>query len=79
MGSADDRRFEVLRAIGYRKVAAASMMPGLSTTMPPYVMIPRMLPGAGSAYLGVAHKPLTAPRVIGIALLAAGVFLVVRD
>jgi hypothetical protein len=25
--------------------------------MPPYVMIPRMLPGAGSAYLGVAHKP----------------------
>jgi hypothetical protein len=26
-------------------------------TMPPYVMIPRMLPGAGSAYLGVAHKP----------------------
>src|SRR5205085_1358255 len=29
----------------------------LSTKMPPYVMIPRMLPGAGSAYLGVAHKP----------------------
>jgi hypothetical protein len=29
----------------------------LSTNMPPYVMIPRMLPGAGSAYLGVAHKP----------------------
>ncbi len=29
----------------------------LSTTMPPYVMIPRMLPGAGAAYLGVAHKP----------------------
>ena len=26
---------EVLRAIGYRKVAAQSMMPGLSTTMPP--------------------------------------------
>ena len=25
--------------------------------MPSYVMIPRVLPGAGSAYLGVAHKP----------------------
>lgn len=24
--------------------------------LPPYVMIPRLLPGAGSAYLGVAHK-----------------------
>jgi hypothetical protein len=29
----------------------------LSTDLPPYVMIPRLLPGAGSAYLGVAHKP----------------------
>jgi transporter family-2 protein len=29
--------------------------------------------------LGIAQKPLTAPRVIGIVLLAAGVFLVVRD
>src|SRR5256885_10626865 len=29
----------------------------LNPTMPSYVMIPRMLPGAGSAYLGVAHKP----------------------
>ena len=26
---------EVLRAIGYRKVAAQSVMPGLSTSMPP--------------------------------------------
>lgn len=25
--------------------------------MPAYVMIPRMVPGTGSAYLGVAHKP----------------------
>jgi hypothetical protein len=25
--------------------------------LPPYVMIPRMVPGTGSAYLGVAHKP----------------------
>lgn len=25
--------------------------------LPAYVMIPRVLPGAGSAYLGVAHKP----------------------
>jgi len=29
----------------------------LNPAMPSYVMIPRMLPGAGSAYLGVAHKP----------------------
>jgi len=28
-----------------------------SPNLPPYVMIPRTLPGAGSAYLGVAHKP----------------------
>ena len=28
---------EVLRALGYRKVAQPSMMPGLSTTMPPVV------------------------------------------
>ncbi len=25
--------------------------------LPPYVMIPRQVPGTGSAYLGVAHKP----------------------
>jgi hypothetical protein len=29
----------------------------LTPEMPSYVMIPRLLPGAGSAYLGVAHKP----------------------
>ncbi|MFL5341024.1 MAG: DUF1501 domain-containing protein, partial [Gemmataceae bacterium] len=29
----------------------------LTPQLPAYVMIPRMLPGAGSAYLGVAHKP----------------------
>jgi len=29
----------------------------LSPDLPAYVMIPRMLPGAGAAYLGVAHKP----------------------
>jgi hypothetical protein len=29
----------------------------LSAHLPAYVMIPRLLPGAGSAYLGVAHKP----------------------
>jgi hypothetical protein len=28
---------EVLRALGYRKVAAQSIMPGLSTTLPPKV------------------------------------------
>lgn len=31
---------EVLRALGYRKVANPSMMPGLSTTMPPLVSSP---------------------------------------
>jgi hypothetical protein len=29
----------------------------LTPNMPAYVMIPRMNPGCGSAYLGVAHKP----------------------
>jgi uncharacterized protein (DUF1501 family) len=29
----------------------------LTPELPAYVMIPRVLPGAGSAYLGVAHKP----------------------
>jgi len=29
----------------------------LSPQLPAYVMIPRMVPGTGSAYLGVAHKP----------------------
>ncbi|MFQ3593807.1 MAG: DUF1501 domain-containing protein [Gemmataceae bacterium] len=29
----------------------------LSPTLPAYVMIPRMVPGTGSAYLGAAHKP----------------------
>jgi hypothetical protein len=29
----------------------------LNPTLPAYVMIPRLLPGAGSAYLGIAHKP----------------------
>jgi hypothetical protein len=28
-----------------------------NTTLPAYVMIPRQVPGTGSAYLGVAHKP----------------------
>jgi hypothetical protein len=28
----------------------------LSPQLPPYVMIPRLVPGTGSAYLGVAHK-----------------------
>jgi hypothetical protein len=28
-----------------------------SPTLPPYVMIPRMVPGTGSAYLGAAHRP----------------------
>jgi hypothetical protein len=29
----------------------------MTPELPAYVMIPRMLPGAGPAYLGVAHKP----------------------
>jgi hypothetical protein len=29
----------------------------LNPTLPAYVMIPRMNPGTGSAYLGVSHKP----------------------
>jgi hypothetical protein len=29
----------------------------LRPELPAYVMVPRMVPGAGSAYLGVAHKP----------------------
>jgi hypothetical protein len=29
----------------------------LSPHLPAYVMIPKLLPGAGSAYLGVSHKP----------------------
>src|SRR6516162_10257596 len=29
----------------------------LNPQLPSYVMIPRLLPGAGPAYLGVAHKP----------------------
>jgi hypothetical protein len=29
----------------------------LTPQLPAYVMIPRLLPGAGPAYLGVAHKP----------------------
>ncbi len=30
---------------------------GLTPHLPTYVMIPRMVPGTGPAYLGVAHKP----------------------
>jgi hypothetical protein len=29
----------------------------LDPRLPPYVLIPRQVPGTGSAYLGVAHKP----------------------
>lgn len=29
----------------------------LTPQLPAYVMIPRMVPGTGSSYLGVAHKP----------------------
>jgi hypothetical protein len=36
---------------------ASEQLGKLNPELPAYVMIPRMLPGAGSAYLGVAHKP----------------------
>ena len=35
----------------------AKQLGHLSPHLPPYVMIPRMLPGAGAAYLGPAYKP----------------------
>ena len=40
----------------------------LTPELPAYVMIPRLLPGAGSAYLGVSHKPFETqadPAAIG--------------
>lgn len=40
----------------------------LNPTLPTYVMIPRMVPGAGSAYLGVSRKPfetLADPAQVG--------------
>ena len=35
----------------------AEQLGHLNPQLPTYVMIPRLLPGANSAYLGVAHKP----------------------
>ena len=35
----------------------AEQLGHLNPTLPAYVMIPRLLPGANSAYLGVAYKP----------------------
>jgi hypothetical protein len=35
----------------------AEQLGHLNPTLPTYVMIPRMVPGAGSAYLGVSFKP----------------------
>ncbi|OYW17139.1 MAG: hypothetical protein B7Z55_13130, partial [Planctomycetales bacterium 12-60-4] len=35
----------------------STQLGNLDPELPPYVMIPRMVPGTGSAYLGVAHKP----------------------
>lgn len=36
---------------------AAEQLGHLNPTLPTYVMIPRMVPGSGSAYLGVSYKP----------------------
>lgn len=35
----------------------AEQLGKLNPRLPPYVMIPRMVPGTGSAYLGVSNKP----------------------
>jgi uncharacterized protein (DUF1501 family) len=35
----------------------AEQLGRLNSQMPAYVMIPRMVPGSGAAYLGVAHNP----------------------
>lgn len=36
---------------------AAEQLGHLNPTLPTYVMIPKMVPGSGSAYLGVSYKP----------------------
>jgi hypothetical protein len=36
---------------------ASEQLGHLNPDLPTYVMIPKLLPGAGSSYLGVAHKP----------------------
>lgn len=46
----------------------AEQLGHLNPTLPTYVMIPKMVPGSGSAYLGVANKPfetLADPAAIG--------------
>ncbi len=37
--------------------AAAEQLGKLNPRLPAYVMIPRMVPGTGAAYLGVSCKP----------------------
>jgi transporter family-2 protein len=58
-----------VRTLGAGGVVAATIAGQLTAS----VVIDRF------GLLGVAEKPLTAAKVAGIALLAAGVFLIVRD
>jgi transporter family-2 protein len=58
-----------VRALGAGGVVAATIAGQLSMS----VVVDHF------GWLGVARQPITAPRVAGILLLAAGVFLVVRD
>lgn len=58
-----------VRTLGAGGVTAATIAGQLTTS----VVLDRV------GILGLEQRALTAPRVLGIALLAAGVFLVVRD
>jgi transporter family-2 protein len=58
-----------VRALGAGGVVAATIAGQLSMS----VVVDHF------GWLGVARQPITVPRVAGILLLAAGVFLVVRD
>jgi transporter family-2 protein len=58
-----------VRTLGAGGVVAATIAGQLTAS----VVIDRF------GLLGIAQKPLTAAKVVGIVLLAAGVFLIVRD
>jgi transporter family-2 protein len=58
-----------VRTLGAGGVTAATIAGQLSTA----VVIDRL------GLLGLAQKPLSAARVVGVVLLAVGVFLIVRD
>jgi bacterial/archaeal transporter family-2 protein len=58
-----------VRTLGAGGVTAATIAGQLSTA----VVIDRL------GILGLAQKPLSVERIVGVALLAVGVFLIVRD